>query len=398
MLRGYRILDISQFLSGARCSQILADLGAEVVKVEPPQGEVLRIMSSLMPGADRAFSVLHRNKKGITLNLKSKEGKDIFKKLIKVFDVLIENFTPGTMEKMGLGYNELKKINPEIVHLSISGFGSVGPLSKYPAFDIIAQAAGGIMDALRSPDKSPGVFFADLVSGAYAALGIVTCLLYKQRNSKKGSRFIDISMQDVMYFHNYRAMSRRALEDKVFEFRESLGLTPEVLASGKKIPFWNSYKTKDGYVVVVALTDEQFKSLCEAIGRDDFIKDQRFSNIIERFKNAEPLLEILEKWFEERTSDEAIKILREKDVPASIVQDVERLLFDEQLLYRNMLLKINHPRFGDVKIPGFPIKIENYEFEAKTPAPELGQNNYEVYRELGISEDEIKILRQKGVI
>jgi formyl-CoA transferase len=180
-LEGIKVLDLSQFLSGPRCTQLLADAGAEVIKIEPPGGEVTRFLVMLIPGSDRILSILNRNKKCITLDLRKEEARSVFKQMVERADVLVENFKPGTMEKMGIGYDVLKKINPRIVYGSVTGFGQYGPHSQRGAFDIIAQATGGMMDANKQWESPPVTFLADLVSGAYLALGIMMALFYREK-------------------------------------------------------------------------------------------------------------------------------------------------------------------------------------------------------------------------
>ena len=239
-LKNIRVIDLSQFLSGPRCTQILADLGAEVIKIESPIGEEMRLITFLMPGMERIMSVFHRNKKGITLNLKTDKGREILKQLVKKSDVLVENFSKGIMEGMGLTYESLKKLKPNLIYASISGFGRTGPLSKRPSFDIISQATSGIMFALHQPDKPPGVFFGDMVSGAYCATAVLFALLARQMNGK--GQHIDISMQDVMYYHNYRSIAKRSIEPVWDQVTETLGKDPELLFTDqrRRMFFWNS--------------------------------------------------------------------------------------------------------------------------------------------------------------
>ena len=210
-LEGLRVLDLSMFLSGPRASQILADLGAEVVKVEPPSGETMRLWMMLIPDQEESMTHWHRNKKGISLDIRNPEGARILRQLVVHFDALIENLAPGTMEKCGLGYDDLKTINPGLIYCSISGFGKRSPNSRRVAFDIIAQATGGIMAAQGVRHRSPGVFFGDLVSGAYASIGILAALRHREHTGQ--GQLVDVSMQDVMYFHNFRAMQVRMQKD-----------------------------------------------------------------------------------------------------------------------------------------------------------------------------------------
>ncbi|MFA4974839.1 MAG: CaiB/BaiF CoA-transferase family protein [bacterium] len=209
ILEGIKVLDLSQFLSGPRCSQLLALKGADVVKVESPLGETMRLLTRFM-NAERMMGTLHQNKRAIVVDLKKKEGVELLKRLARRSDVLVENFAPGLMKKLGLDYEDLKESNPRLVYVSITGFGRTGPLSGRTAFDIIAQASSGIMAAYKMEGRTPKVYFGDLVSGAYAALGAVEALFHRERTGR--GQLVDVSMQDVMYFQNFSCFSDRALE------------------------------------------------------------------------------------------------------------------------------------------------------------------------------------------
>ncbi len=398
ILEGIRVLDVSQFLSGPRAGQLLAEMGAEVIKVEPPAGETLRMLTMLMPGADRILSILNRNKKGITLDLGSEKGKEIFLNLIKISDVVIENNIPGKMDTMGLGYQDLSKVNPVLIYGAISGFGQTGPRAKLPAFDIIAQATAGIMEAYRQRDKPPGTFMADLVSGAYLALGVLGALFQRQRTGK--GQMVDISMQDVMYVHNFPAMSRRALEPIRQALLESLGKTPEGLLTDmeKGVPFWNAYQARDGYVVVVALTEGQWRRMWKALGKEEMLQDDRFSNVLARFLNADAYRETLQDWIREHTVDEVVSRLIAANVPCGEVKDSEQVNKDPQLDARGMFCKIPHPQYGLIDIPGPAIKLSHSPCIIEKAAPALGEHNEEIFCHLlGYSPEELAAFRKKGI-
>lgn len=396
-LEGIRVIDISQYISGPRCTQILADLGAEVIKVEPPQGEALRILMSFNPKTERGYSVLNRNKKGITLNFFSKKGAEILKELVRKADVFVENYTPGVLDKYGIGYKALSELNPSLIYGSISGFGHTGPYSFRQAFDIIGQATGGIMDAMRRPDKPPTVFFADLVSGAYLAIGILSALIVRSKTGK--GQMVDISMQDVMYFHNYRAQIRRAFGDELTqEVMSEFGLTPENLMDEKRrVAFWNVYRAKDGYVAIVALMDKQWKKLMEAIGKPEL--GDKYAFFPQRVKNSEMLIKEIQEWVGQRTVKEVIEKLDALRVPCGEVHTALSLLNDPQLKARNMLSEVEHKKFGKIGVPGIPIFLTETPGKIRTPAPELGEHNEEVYSNLlGLSSSQIEELKREGVI
>ena len=397
-LEGIRVLDLGHFLSAPRCGQILAELGASVVKIEPPQGETMRILMSLA-GAERILSVVNTNKRGITLNLKSESGRALFKELVKVSDVVVENFSYGTMEQMGLDYEHLAEVNPRLVYASISGFGDTGPEKDRAAFDIIAQATGGIMGALDVRDRPPGVFFADLVSGAYAAMGIAFALLVRERTGK-GQR-IDISMQDVMYAHHFQAHSIRALGESAAETTGILGRPIEKLMTDhdNPLPFWNSYRARDGYVAIVALTDRQWERLIRAIGREDLLDDARFSNFVTRIHNAAAGVEILSEWAGKRTVAEIVQTLTASRVPCGKVCSTDDVNADPQLGERGMLSQVDHPQLGPIGVPGSVLKMSMTPGEVSSAHPNHGEHTEEVLKELlDVGDDEIAEWRADGAI
>ncbi len=396
-LQGIKVLDFSMFLSGPRASQILADFGAEVVKVEPPGGETMRMWMLLIPDQEESMIHWHRSKKGISVDMRKPEGSGLIKKLIPHFDVVIENLAPGSMERSGLGYDELKELNPGLVYCSISGFGKDAPNSHRVAFDIIAQATSGIMSAQRTPNRSPGVFFGDLVSGAYAAIGILTALRHRDRTGE--GQLVDISMQDVMYFHNFRAFQVRMQKD-IEKIKQAMGGTFEDLFTGDKgLPFWKPYKAKDGYVAVVFLTDRQWEAMCEIIGKPEYKDDPRFTNLIQRVKNREVIRDELESWMEGRSAEEIESALDEHRIPCGRVLEVEEVNQDKNLESRGMIVEVDVGDGHTVPLPGIPIKLSGSPGNIRSGAPGVGEHNLEVYGGyLGLSESDLQGLKDKGVI
>ncbi len=401
-LEGIRILDLSQFLSGPRCTQILADMGAEVIKLEPPgHGETLRLMLSPIAGMDRILSNWHRNKKGITLDIKHPMGQELYWRLAGHADVVVENLTPGLMERLGLGWEEHLRRYPKLIYCSIKGFGQSGPYSDRLAFDLIAQASGGIMYAQKTPHMTPGVFFGDFVSGAYGAIGILQALIARSRTGE--GQVVDISMQDVMYFHNFRAFDWRSTQEIRQNVRDILGESlDEVLTSQEKpFPCWYSYRVKDGYVACVILTDRQWDAfVVEVLGRPDLsTRNPRYSNFIFRLKAREDYLETFLEWFSGRNAKEVEDTLTRHRIPCSIVKDLEQVNQDPQLQARQMCEILEHPRYGEVPIVGIPIKLSKTPGALNSPAPDLGEHNQEIYGGLlGLVEQELEELRREKVI
>lgn len=398
ILEGIKVLDLSQFLSGPRCSQLLSLKGADVVKVEPPIGETMRVLCRLMR-SERMMSTIHQNKRGITVDFKNPDGIGLLKKLAAECDVLIENFAPGLMKKLGIDYDALKEINEDIIYVTISGYGQTGPLSGRTAFDIVAQASAGIMHAYRQPWRTPKVYFGDLVSGAYAALGAVEALFYRERTGV--GQLVDISMQDVMYFQNFSCFSDNAIAPVKEEVEQLLGksLSNLLTDDDNPLPFWNSYEAKDGYIVIVALTDREWKHLMEAIGREDTLEDARYFNFLTRIQNAAAGIGLIAPWVKERTVEEVAAILGEKNVPCAPVADFEMVNDSEHLKERGMITEVDDSEFGAIAVPGDPIRHSAVPGDVSGACPRLGEHTGEVLRQwLGLTDGQIDQLRSKKAI
>jgi crotonobetainyl-CoA:carnitine CoA-transferase CaiB-like acyl-CoA transferase len=397
-LDGVTVLDLSQFLSGPRCAQILGLLGARVIKVETAMGDTMRLLMRML-GSERSLSVIHQNKEAIVVNWRTPEGAQIIRELSRQSDIFVENFAKGILEKSGLGYSDLRRKNSKLIYVSITGFGHTGPLCERTAFDIIAQATGGIMWAQGNPDRPPGVFFADLISGAYAAIGAISALWQRAKTGK--GQHIDISMQDVMYFHNFWALADRANGPEKEEVERRLGRTLVSFLTDPQhpLPFWNSYRARDGYIAIVALTDQQWNRFMEVIGRPELIHDDRFVDIVARVRNADEGVKIVSEWVSQRTTDEVERLLTEARIPCGKVKDFDGLFVDPQLRQRDMFQEVTSPVYGVVDSCGFPIKMSESELKVFSGCPELGQDTDRVLRELlGYSDKKIKELRRQRVI
>jgi len=398
ILENIRVLDLSQFLSGPRASQLLAFFGAEVIKIEPPTGDSMRLLLQIS-GSERSMSCLHQNKKGIVIDLKKKEGADLFFQLVEQSDVIIENLKPGTLDAHGLSYENINKKNPRIIYAKISGFGNEGPLADRTAFDIISQATAGIMYASGTVDRPPGVFFGDLTSGAYCAFGIILALMARQKTGK--GQFIDISMQDVMYFHNFWCFTEKANGPVKENIKELFGREMKKFLSDHEhpMPFWSTYKCSDGYVCVVALTDNQWNKLLEVIGQHELVSDPRFTHFVNRVKNADDARAVINRWMEQHTCDDVIEMLTTRRIPCGKVVDYDEVNNDRNLDTRGMFVKVNHKRFGNIDVPGNPVNLSDTPGFVASPSPDLGEHTGEVLeRVLHISVDSIEKLRRDGVI
>ena len=394
-LEGVKVLDLTQFEAGTTCTLLLAFLGADVIKVENPvTGDLGRLSFSekRAEGIDSFyFILLNLNKKSTTLDLKSKKGKEIFKELVKKSDIVVNNFTVGTMENLGLGYKELKEVNPKIIYSSITGFGTYGPYIDYPCFDIVAQATGGLMGVTGYPENPPtkvGTGLGDSIGAINLAVGILGAL-YQREKTGEGQE-VEVAMQDGI-FNTLRP---------VYNFYYVGGSKP-IERTGNKtkmIAPWNSYKTKDGYVVVGILTNPLWENLLKAIGREDAIPDPRFADPMIRGTNCDAVDSMIEEWTSKRAKMEAMSYLAERGVPCGAVLDMTELLNNPHLRERGMVTEIEHPTRGKFAVVGSPIKLSKSEIKIQ-PAPLLGQHTREILGSmLNLSEDDLDKLKEEKVI
>lgn len=393
-LEGVRVIDLTHAYNGPFCTMQLADHGAEVIKVEPVGvGDQTRFWAPFKEGVSDSgyFAFLNRNKKGITLNMKSDEGKKIFTELVKTADVVVENFRPGTMEKMGFGYAELKAINPKIIFASSSGFGQYGPLKDRPAYDVIAQAMGGIMSItgeVGCPPVKVGPGLGDNFTGTYLA-GAIAMALYHREKTGVGNR-IDVAMTDVIF---------SALENAL-PFYDAYG---EILGRAGCIdpatsPY-DRYDCKDGYIVLGAASEKLWIIFCQAIERPDLVTDERFSSIALRVTNRPQLTEEILKFTKPRTVAEVEKVFLDHGIPCGPIMDIEQCVNHPYFKAREMVVEVDHPTIGKMKIQGVPVKFTETPGSVDTPAPLLGQHTDMVLKNiLGYSDEKIKELREKKVI
>jgi len=395
-LAGLKILDLTQFEAGTSCTELLAWLGAEVVKVEMPgSGDQGRTLLTEKPGLDAYyFLLLNANKRSITLNLKHARGRELMLELVKKFDVLAENFTLGTLESLDLGYERLRQINPRLIYLTIKGFGTYGPYSKYKSFDMIAQATGGAMAITGfpgSPPLKPGPTIGDTGTGVHAACGVLAA--YIQRNRTGRGQKVEVSMQEaVLNYVRPSMMGSYITHQPVARAGNHLkGTAPSDI-------FPCAPGGDNDYVYILCVTEEMWQSLCAAIGRPELVEDERFKERRPRNKNLEQLSSIIAGWTRQRGKHEVMKILGDAGVPCGKVLDTLELFDDPHLRERGMMPTIQHPTRGEFTMPGCPVKLEDSSVPI-TSAPLLGEHNREVYAEyLGIGAEELDRLKSEGVI
>jgi formyl-CoA transferase len=395
-LAGVKILDLTQFEAGTSCTEMLAWLGADVIKVESPdKGEQGRWLLTEKPGVDSYyFMLLNANKRAVTLNLKSEKGRKIFLDLVTKVDILAENYSLGTLEGLGLGYDKLKELNPRLIYLTIKGFGTTGPNSKYKSFDMIAQAAGGAMALTGfpgSPPLKPGPTIGDTGTGIHAACGVLAA--YIQRDSTGKGQKVEVAMQEaVLNFVRVPMMGTYITNRPVPRMGNRLG------GGGPGDIFKCAPGGDNDYCYILCTTPEMWQSLCRAIGQPGLATDDRFKDGKSRAHNTEALNETITAWTSQRSKQEVFKILGEAGVPCGPVLDSVELLNDPHMKERGMIVNIKHPVRGDFTMPGCPIRLDDSPVEVKS-APLHGEHNAEVYKEyLGLDATAIQSLKSEGII
>lgn len=386
------VIDLGQIYNGAYCSLILSYLGADVTKVEPPFGEPLR--SRVEDGEPPEFVMLNSSKDGVTLDLKSERGKEIFKSLIKDADVLVENFGVGTMAEFGLGYETLSKINPELIYAHGSGFGEEGPRSEQLAMDLVVQAAGGVMDVTGFPDGPPvktGIAPGDFLGGTHLVTGVLAAL-YEREQTGDG-QFVEASMYDAVY---PSLLSQLGSYYKDEDVPSRTGNRHSGLA---KAPY-NAYEASDGYVTILCASDEHWRRLLGVIGKSELKEKDEYTTNVRRLENIKEIDAIIEAWTTDHGQQVIEDQMRDAGVPCSVVQTVEEVIHDPHLEQRQMVKEIDHPAMEDpIRVPGTPIRLSDSELPDIEPSPTKGQDNYEVLSErLGLSENEIQELEEDGII
>jgi crotonobetainyl-CoA:carnitine CoA-transferase CaiB-like acyl-CoA transferase len=392
-LEGIKVLDLTRVLAGPVCCMLLGDMGAEVVKVERTErGDDVRSVGARVGGESLYFLMMNRNKLGVTLNFRHPQGPSLLKSLVRQADVLVENFRAGTMEKMGCGYEELKKINPRLVMASISGFGQDGPYSDYTCYDMIAQAMSGLMEMTGEPDGPPmtaGSFLIDYSTALYAVIGILGALRAREHTGV-GQR-IDVALLDT------------AASFLITAIPEYLLLGNKMTRRGNRDRYCapaNLFQAKDGrWVFIASATDTLFPQLLKVMGREEVLQDPRFATNDARMQNIEAGEALLEEWVRPQTADEVVEKVRGAGLPCAKVATIDEVVKDPQLKHRGMLVEVNHPTAGRVPMHGLNIHFSETPQKIRRAAPLLGQHNEEVYgRWLNLDSSALARLKTEGVI
>ncbi len=393
-LEGIRVLDLTQVLFGPFATMLLANLGAEVIKIERPEvGDIARGNGPFIDGASTYFLSLNHDKKSLTLNLASEQGKEIFLKLAEHADVLVQNFVPGTMEKLGLSYETVKSRNSKIIYVSGSGFGQNGPYAHKPAFDVIIQAMGGVMSITGEPDGPPirpGVSYGDITASLFLCIATLAALHERQMSGR--GQHIDISMLDCQI----------TVEENAFARYLNAGEVPQRLGTRHPVitPF-QVFPTKDGYVAVAIRggMKDQWPLFCAAIGRLDIMDDPRFADGWLRTQNYKILEPILTKAMKTRTTSEWIKELEQAEIPCGPVNTIPQVAADPQVAARQMIAEIYDPAAGIVKVVNTPFKFSRSQCRIGQTAPDLGRHAEEILTGLlGISREEINRLKEERIV
>lgn len=391
-LQGIKVLELSRTLAGPFASMLLADMGADVLKVEQPGvGDETRGYSPPeIAGESTYYLSLNRNKKGMTLNLKTDEGKEIVRRLVADSDILIENFRNGTMEKLGLGYKELKEINPRLVYCAVSGFGRTGPMKDEPAYDLVLQGFGGLMSVTGeagSPPVKVGYSIVDLTTGLYASLGVMMALWVREKTDK--GQYVEASLlESIVSLQTYLAQGVMAT-----------GIAPKRMGSAHpNIAPYQAFETKDGYVIIAIPNDWLWKKMCDALGLDELKNNPKFSVNANRVKYRTELINLMTFFSKSKTTQEITDKLREAGVPGGPINDIAQILAEPQIKERDMIVEVEHPTIGMLKMLGIPIKLSETPGSVRIAPPLLGQHTSEVLEHLGYSAEDIVYLKEKGVI
>ena len=392
-LAGLKVLDLTRILAGPFSTMMLADMGASVYKLEQPGiGDDSRGFGPFQNGESVYYINLNRNKKGMTIDLKNPKGKAVFLEMVKNADVVIENYRPGVMEKLGLGYEDLAKTNPGIVYVAVSGFGHTGPYSNRPGYDIIAQAMSGLMSTTGWPDSGPtrsGTAIGDVLGGMSATIGMLAAIYHKIKTGE--GQKVDIALVD----------STVAALEIINMIYLSQGRLPERIGNRYESTYpYDSFVASDGDLVIGAANNKLWKLLLDQMGKSELAEDPRFKDIKDRIENHVEVKAIVQEWVGQNTVDEVVNGLLEKGVPVAPILNIAQVTSDPHIAEaREMFVRLDHPVAGKMRIAGSHLKLSKTKTEIKTPAPALGQDNEKGLEELlGLTAEQVKELLEEGAI
>ncbi|HEY1293637.1 MAG TPA: CoA transferase [Chloroflexota bacterium] len=387
-LSGTRVVDLTRALAGPYCSLLLGDMGADVIKIEMPvNGDETRQWGPpFVAGESSYFMSVNRNKRSVTLDLKSPDGTEALRRLVRSADVLVENFRPGTMERLGLAYEDARQLNPSLVFCSVSGFGQTGPRARQPAYDAILQGMGGVQYLSGEADGGPtrvGVPIADISAGMFAAYAVASALFWRERDPERRGQFIDTSMLGgQVALLTYQA-------GRYFATDTAPGRIGNRHAS---IAPYEMFRTSDGYVNVAAANEPMWQRFCRALDLTALLSDVRFATNPDRVTNRSALSALIEARLMELTQAEVISRLEAAEVPVGPVYDLAQVFADPQSQHLGMTVATPHPKVPDLRTTGFPYRMSETNPEVRCPPPLLGEHTAEVLRELGYTDIEVERL------
>jgi crotonobetainyl-CoA:carnitine CoA-transferase CaiB-like acyl-CoA transferase len=391
MLSGVTVLELGQVIAGSFGGVILADMGAEVIKIEPPSGDTARNATiAPLDGESSIHLFMNRGKKSVVINLKDERGLALFYSLVAQSDVVIDNFRPGVMSRLGIDHESLREHNDRIITVSVTGFGEYGPARDKAAFDLVVQAYSGLVDITGPEDGGParvGIPIADITGGIYSCISVLSALVGRELHGV--GRHADVAMLDTLV--------SMLSYDAVDYLNTGRKLTRRGTAHAHIVP-WQAFQVSDGYVVVAAREEKFWRNLCRAVGRPDLEDDPRTRDNAARLANRDFVVTTLEAIFATRTKAEWLTVLDAHDIPNAPVNDIEEVFGDEQVLARGMVQAYEHPTIGRVRYPPSPIKFSEWD-NPRSPAPMLGEHTRAVLSErLGLDEDEVGRLQAEGVV
>ena len=395
ILSGYTVLDFTQAVAGPAATLMMAEMGAHVIKIEfAPRGDLTRTFPYFKDGRSGCFVQFNRGKQSLCVALKTPEGLKIIQDLLKDADVLVENFTPGVMDRLGLGYEAVRAINPKIVMCSISSFGQTGPLAYKSGFDTIGAAYSGVLSRIGEPDGPPPMLqsaFGDVGAGVYALAAIGYALLHREHTGV--GQHLETTLIDTYFNYHETAIEAFSASKGALKTQRTGRFAPLHSATGM-------FKARRGFIMLCAAPPHHFEALCKAMGRPELITDPRFSDNEKRVANGAYLTAAIEQWLQSLPSDEeGLRILEQHHIPASPILSVEEAMDERHLRDRGTVRTINDPVLGEFNVPGFPIKFSQTPAVEDLPAPFLGQHNAEVLMSrLNYTPGHVRALEEKGIL
>ena len=392
-IHGVKVLELAQIMAGPTCGLMLADLGAEVIKIEkiPGGDDTRRFLPPDVNGEAAAFMMMNRNKRGMALDLKTKEGVEVFKRLVKQADVVVENFRKGTLEKLGVGYEELKKINPKIILCEISGYGRTGPYADKGGFDLIAQGMSGLMsitgESKGKPPMKVGAPVTDITAGILAATGVLAALV-SRATTGVGQR-VDTSLYEAGIVHTYWQSA----------IASATGIAPGPLGSAHPLTApYQAFQTKDKWITVGASNQNTWLKLIDALEVKELQENEKFNSNANRMQNVTELTELLKKELAKKTSAEWLKLFDEKGLPCGPINTVTEMFEDPQTIERKMIVDVKNTKAGSFKAIGMPIKFSETKVEDTKESPTFGQHTKQILLDHGFKSEEIDSLMKQGVV